>query len=444
MILLLISYIFIVFAVKRVIDKRSFFELFALSVLLMAGISGFIPFVANEYFEIGYQNAPQLLFCVTAFLNALVYLTVKPEKLPIKTKRVDKFSFAVLFIVIMLLIRGMVLPMRGWDAYSLYDARALVFAGGGDLKSMKSFSEYDEFNQLYYFSYPPLTSVLHTLLYVNNIDRVMFLYALFYSVFIVYIYLFVSRLKINKTLALMVFVIAAFNPMIMAHTKLAYTNLPTFTFQLAALYYLIEFSKTSRNKEAVISALLISCSNWTRSLEPIFITFFAAFIFIVVKNKGNIFQKGLKIVSYISISMVTAIIWKVYIKNTIGSLGETSPGLMHLVGAMVNSLPLSNLLDILFFLYTALYPVILYVILGVIIIFYYFAKSFKKITDAEIIILIIIALTNLLMIAGTLYFSVTFTWWDKIPDSYLRSNFIVVPLISILAGQVLESVNTKQ
>jgi len=58
--------------------------------------------------------------------------------------------------------------------------------------------------------------------------------------------------------------------------------------------------------------------------------------------------------------------------------------------------------------------------------------------------MIIIFTTEALMIGGTLYFSKTFSWWNQIPDSFLRSNLIMIPLTGILSGYFLEDLKTRK
>ena len=142
--------------------------------------------------------------------------------------------------------------------------------------------------------------------------------------------------------------------------------------------------------------------------------------------------------------MSTWIVWHVYISRTIGGLGDTSPGGAKIVNAIFNSLLLSNLIDVVFFLYKALYPVILYFLVGITSIIFMSKRKLAKLNNTEKILAIIIIVTNILMFSGTLYFSVTFVWWNQIPDSYLKSNLIMIPLMGILTGSILQKILSKR
>lgn len=443
MIYLILSLIVLIYVTKRIVNIETYYEALLLSLALLFGLSGFAPFIANEMFNISYNNAPLLILTVVVGVGAISLLAKIKNKNNLIISRDWLFIFVMMFSVL-ILIRGYLLPIRGWDTFSLYDSRAKIFTQDIKLAEMKLYSKYDEYNQLYYFSYPPMTSVLHTVMYVAGSNRIMFVYALFYVIFIGFVYLAVDTLKIEKKIKFLIYIISALNPLIFTHTKIAYTNLPAITFQFVSLFYLIRYSKTGSIRLLFISALFIGFANWTRSLEPVFLSFFAAFVYLIYIEKIKLIQKIFRIIIYFSVSMVTWVIWKYYISVTIGGLGDTSPGGIQMIGSLYNSLMLANLIDVVFFLFKSLFPVILYFILAITSFIFIVQKGLNKIGYTEKIISIIIIVTNLLMVAGTLYFSVTFSWWNQIPDSYLRSNLIMLPLMGILTGYIIQQITLKR
>lgn len=428
---------------KFILDKESIFaELFSFSLLMMCGLAGIIPFLGGEFLGISYEHSSLELLVIIVIIATLAYFFTRKHINKIKYFEKNRIVDLIIFLpVIFILVRGYLLPMRGWDAYSLYDSRARIFLNGTKLSEMSAFSKYDEFNQLYYFSYPPMTSVLHAFFYSVGISEIMLLYAIFYSVFIIYIYLFIKDTKLNSITKFAIFVISAFNPLIFEHTKLAYSNLPTIAYQVAALYYLFKYVKNKNNNFIIISSVFLSFSIWTRSLEPLFISFFVAVIYAIYIQKTTKITKISLFVKYVLISMSTWLIWHYYIKYTIGNLGETSPTVFGLLYKIYNSLTLSNLLDVLFFIYDALFPIIYYIILIIVVIVLYILKGLSSMKTVEKLIILIILTTEIMMFGGTLYFSSTFTWWSQIPDSFLRSNLILIPLAGVLCANVLENMS---
>lgn len=443
MIYILISIIIWIVVSRFILDKDStFVELFGFTLLILCGLAGIIPFLGSEFLDISYKYSSVELSMISIIIGIFIFFVRRKSNnksiFLMKNRIIDLIIFLP---VIFILVRGYLLPMRGWDAYSLYDSRAKIFLSDTKLSEMSIFSKYDEFNQLYYFSYPPMTSVLHTLFYSVNVSEIMLLYAIFYSVFVIYIYLFIKDIKLNNIIKFAIFIISAFNPLIFEHTKLAYSNLPTITYQVAALYYLFRYVKSKENNFLIISSVFLSFSIWTRSLEPLFISFFVAALYaIYIQKCTKIIKFGL-LLKYIMISMSTWLIWHFYIKYTIGNLGETSPSALDLAYKIYSSLTLSNLLDVTFFIYDALFPIIYYIILTFVIIALYTLKGLASMKTVEKLIIIIILSTEAMMVGGTLYFSSTFAWWSQIPDSFLRSNLILIPLVGILCAHVLENMN---
>ncbi len=446
MIFIFFSFLIILFLTLFLLQdsRSSILEPIGLSVLSLLGISGLIPFICREFFNISYAYSSLeiliVVFVVTFFIVILSRLGCDNLNWRYKVEKVDLLIIVFAFLI---LIRGFLLPMRGWDAFSLYDSRALMFLSGTKLSQMAVFSKYDEFNQLYYFSYPPMTSVLHTVMYANGSTHVMLIYAAFYAVFMIFVYLFLRTMKLNKVIKLLLFVISALNPLIFQHTKLAYTNLPDLSFQFVALYYLIKFAKSKKRFHLIESALLLAFSNWTRSLEPFYISFFVAFALIVLMQKNTVMNKILQGIQYLFISMTTWIIWHFYIISTIGNLGATSPSILEIFSKVYNSFLLSNLLDVTFFIYSAYFPIVLYILMAFFIFTVFFFRKKKTIKIEEKIIMVVILTIETLVVGGTLYFSTTFTWWNQIPDSLLRSNLLLIPLIGVLSGYFLESVQIK-
>lgn len=446
MILLLLSIIATYLTFKLLFKKSiSHLEPIAFSLIYVLGLSGIVPFIGMEFLNIPYSSSPLEIFVsVMISLSFLVFVFRKEVGVSNKHLVLCFSEIVMLLFSTVIIIRGYFIPMRGWDSFSLYDSRARMFLAGTKLSQMAVLSKYDEFNQLYYFSYPPMTSVLHTLFYATHINHVMIIYGIFYSIFAVYVYLFLRPLKLSNIIKIGLFTIAVLNPILFQHTKLAYTNLPAISFQVVSLYYLVKYTKNGKYLDLTMAALMIAFSNWTRSLEPVFACFFVALIYIQFTKKIKFIKKLYPLVIYLVVSMSTWIIWHYYIKFTIGGLGQTSPSIVNLLTKMVDALSLSNLLSVLFFIYMSYFQIGLYIILALFILIYFALKGFNRVDKGINVVLIVIYSLMAIMFAGTLYFSVTFNWWNQIPDSFLRSNLILIPLISLLCGYVLQSLDTRK
>ena len=322
-----LTYLILLIWLKLSFKKIELLELLASTNLILLGLAGLVPFLLREYAGIGYKYS---IFEIMAVALALItYELVAKRKLiffradssiqentelklgdelnadmssslggklalSVRGGRhnlislAKKLSAPVIFLMIfgvILISRGFYLPIRGWDAISLYDARARMFLSGLSLGELKTLSQYDDFNYYYYLSYPPMTSVIHTTLYSTGFSGVMWVYALFYMSFIYYLYLLLKKLEINRLLKISLFAAVAFNPLIIGQMNIAYTNLPMMAFQTGSLYYLIKYIWDRNNKFLIISAMLLSFANWTRNLEPIFIGFVLATLYAVFTYK---------------------------------------------------------------------------------------------------------------------------------------------------------------
>jgi len=476
-----LTYLILLIWLKLSFKKIELLELLASTNLILLGLAGLVPFLLREYAGIGYKYS---IFEIMAVALALItYELVAKRKLiffradssiqentelklgdelnadmssslggklalSVRGGRHNLISLAkelsapVIFLMIfgvILISRGFYLPIRGWDAISLYDARARMFLSGLSLGELKTLSQYDDFNYYYYLSYPPMTSVIHTTLYSTGFSGVMWVYALFYMSFIYYLYLLLKKLEINRLLKISLFAAVAFNPLIIGQMNIAYTNLPMMAFQTGSLYYLIKYIWDRNNKFLIISAMLLSFANWTRNLEPIFIGFVLATLYAVFTYKKlHILKKMILSIVYTAISLLTRTVWTYYLRNSVGSIGDTTPSFNILISRLADSLYLGNLVGIVFFIFTALTPILLYILLMGIGLVWRNLHSKRRHSLIETALVIVFITMVALMLGGTLYFSTTFTWWDKIGGSFLRSNMLIIPLAVIYVAFVME------
>src|SRR3989304_4701259 len=444
--LFFISYLFLFFWLKLLLPKKTeFLEIFSTTSLIFLGLSGFIPFILRDYVGIGYRfSGYEILLIAFLLLTIEIFLKRKYKfirgKAPLKGFNKPKLP-TILFTILsaVILLRGFLLPIRGWDAISLYDSRARIFLSGLKLSELKDLSTYDDFNYYYYFSYPPMTSVIHTVFYSLGISRVMVVYALFFCSFLAYLYLLLRKSRIHNFLKVGLFFSVLLNSLLLGQINIAYTNLPLIAFQVGALYYLLRYSEEKSLTHLVISSVLLAFGNWTRSLEPIFVGFIFAAFYLIISEKGKSLARKLFLgIGYLLIPFVTRTIWFNYLHTSVGSIGETTPGLGTILTRILDSLYIANLIEVVFFIFIALFPIMLYIFLIIISLIYRKLGIPRTYSKREAVLIIIISTMVLLMVGGTLYFSTTFSWWNRIPESFLRSNLLLIPISVIFLSLAME------
>lgn len=440
MIWLLSSFIFIYFSVKKWFFTAPWPEILATALLILLAMAGIIPFFLGEYFLLPYQNAPKILFVTSGLmLLGTTFLSWKVQSI----SESRQYTFTVLpltltsVVVGLLILRSFILPLQGWDAYAMYDARARFVLEGIPFSYMATFSDYDDFNTHYYFSYPPMTSIIHATLYAAGFGSPMIVYALFMlCLFFSYLGI-LNMIGANRIFQLIGLGFLILNPLLMSQSNVAYTNLPMMAFQMMSLLYLIKYLYNPRMAYLFLSGLFLGFGTWTRSLEPTFVSFVFAIIFIHIGISSlSLTSKISRTVFYLFLTLIWRILWNWYVTTHVGviSAGETNPSLEQLINRLADSLALTNLFEVALFILGALRPILAYVLLmltGLMALYLYsFPKSYKRLQ----IMLLIISMTILAtMTAGTLYFSQTFVWWDQIGGSFLRSNLILLPLAALLA-----------
>lgn len=143
------------------------------------------------------------------------------------------------------------------------------------------------------------------------------------------------------------------------------------------------------------------------------------------------------------IVMSPRVFWTNYVTKVVGNIEGNMPNLGYLIDKLIKSMSLDNAIEVSFFIYTSLRPISMFIFLfGVAILYLYSYRI--KIKSTLVIILFIIIFIVSIMTAGTFYLSATFDWWNTIPGSYLRSNLVLLPLISIAVAYTYESlINDK-
>lgn len=396
-----------------------------LSYLLGMGIFTLLMFVTNL-----------LGLKITLINNILLFLAVATPLVVIGRKRMKSFwkelrvsykNFhpdltekagiaAIAFFVISSFASTFYWPVYTWDALTLYDFRAHVFTQMGFIKSALS-----SLDGGYYLSYPLLTSLTHTAVYLSGGNDPQFIYSLFYLslglVFYGQLCEFVSR-KISLLFTLILLTI----PQIFNQSIVSYTNLPFMTFfSLGAIYFYI-WDKKRTSGYLILAAILVGFSTWTRSTEPFWLGIFVLVVLISVFRK-----KFLDILTFSVFFLPIQQIWKIFLAQT-ASQGNTLSQVIGYTSILVNIFNFQRWGTVINFLYQSVFrpwgPVF---ILFVAVLIY--SILVNKLKETFLIYSITLALLALLLV-GTFIFSFTFPTWNQIPDSASRTAMIFYPLFA--------------
>jgi hypothetical protein len=419
---------------------KKVFEIISTFWLMILGAAGFFAFILREYFNVGYDFSTKsfLILLSLGFIFTAIFIKRSREK-----KGNEIYDWLILLASTILFIRGLVLPINGWDAYALYDFRGQVYSQGYSQADLVEIGKYDETNRIYLFAYPPMTSVLHAIFYEMGINP-MLSYAVFYIGFLVFMYLLFARFKIPKAIKLILFLIAAAHPLILEQTSIAYTNLPALSFQIASLYFLIKYAQERKAVSLIIAATFLAFGSWTRFLEPFPYIFIAAAVYVLALDpKLTIKKKLIFSATFFLIVLLPRFVWMNYLQSVLGSTENFSTNLITAFGTLPQAFFLANTINVVFFVYTSLAPILWYIGLWAIgIVFGVFSK--ERISLSTIIVGFIAFGILSIMIVATFYSSSIFYWWDKIGGSFLRSNLIFIPLSSLFSASLLNDISGKK
>jgi glycosyltransferase involved in cell wall biosynthesis len=438
--LILLTIIFAVF-----LKNENYISNLALSLLLMLGFLGIIPYFLTGYYGFDYQKASTLVLLFICLISAtyLIYLKTKKRNLKeiIALPKISNWEFVLLIFISILALRAYFIGVRGWDAYSLYDMRAKMFMDGFSLTEASKLSLFDNQHINYYLSYPLMTSVLHAVFYSLTKGSPMTIYALFYGSFTILFYATLKNLKISNYLKYTLFALVVFNPLILSQLNVAYTNLPMLTFLFASFYTLIKYLEQNKNSYWFLSSLFLSFSTWTRSAEKIYIIFFIAAGYILFTKKDLFYKKILLLFEYLLPTLLVLKLWN-SVRSAAAITVAGKLGLFELFLQGIKNISLSNLLAITNYIISSLSPFHGYFAIFLTALLY-FAVSKKPFRLKEKVALLVTLLLIAEMFTGTFIFAAGKEWWDKIPGSFQRTFIIYVPLLSLSVAYFSENFKKK-
>jgi len=401
-----------------------------LSYLLGIGIYTLLMFAGNIFgIRFSLLNELGLLFLLLVPLVFFAKRRMKNFFIEIpkavknsKLEPVEKVMLGVLvFLIVTSFINTFYWPVYMWDSIVLYDFRGHVFAGTGYMK--------EAFIDSYYYGYPLLTSLAHSIIYLAGGKYPQFLYSAFYLSLGLIFYGFLREFASWK-LSLLFSVVLLITGPLFYHSLFSYTNL-TFTVYLAmGAISIFLWDKKKDSGYLILSALLIGLSTWVRSTEP----FWAAvllIVFLVSIYRKKVWNFALYSLFFFPIREV----WKVF-QNYLYGNGASTVTEISGYGNMFSSIfDMNRWGQVITYLYkyvvTPWGGIFAAFVVAVIALF-----LIKKQKDLFLIYFIVFVFLAVLIL-GTFSFSVTMESWYAIGDAAERLSMLFYPLFIFCIALVL-------
>jgi hypothetical protein len=343
---------------------------------------------------------------------------------------VEKVMLAALtFVIISSFINTFYWPVHIWDSITLYDMRAHIYASTGFMKAT--------FFDSYYLSYPLLTSLAHTIVYLAGSKYPQFLHSLFYLSLGLSFYGVVREFISRKTGLLFTFILLITGP-IFYHSLLSLINLPYSVYLATGAICIYLWDKKKQTGYLILSALLVSLSTWTRSVEPFWVAILLIVFLVSIYRK-----KVWNIIIYSIFFFPVHEAWKIFQSSLYGTVTTTAGEIAGYSKALPSLFNMGNWGKVFVYLYNnvvipwnGIFEVFILATISLFIL--------KKVKRHFIIFFITYTLLAVL-IAGTIQFSITTDYWYRIGDAVQRLSMLFYPLfLYCIALVIQESVGAKK
>ena len=309
----------------------------------------------------------------------------------------------IIFFLLTSLIRNLYWPIWSWDAVQLFDYRAkLIVLGQSVFFPAKTF---------YDISYPPLTSILHSIFYASGSSNPQFIYTFIFAALIMGVYAFTKNLS-NRKVTLSLCFLISFYPLFYQNSILPLTDLVQSTFLVLGTFYLIKWLSQGKDNLAVLGGLFFAFSRFTRN-EPVWI---AALVFGIIYLfwKRRLFYKKstLYLILFLVLNYFVIFVFGKYLASysfSGGNLYIQQPSLLNQIFASVSRINLKTIIDAIVMVYNSVISDVLIPIVCLLIFGFVKRHKIKKETS----ILIMFCIFYLLMfLAGTLFYRISLTNTD--------------------------------
>lgn len=417
--------------VLLILPKQNFVAIVGLSFPLGIGIFTFVMFLTN-IFGIGFSllNEFLILLILSTPLMALTGKRVKNFFVGFvdafkksKWSSVEKVMLAALvFLILTSFLNTFYWPVHIWDSVVLYDFRGHVFAQTGFMKAA--------FIDAYYYSYPLLTSLAHTIVYLAGGRYPQLIDSLFYLSlglgFCGFLREFISR----RMSLIFTLILLTVQP-IFYHSLLSLTNLPFSVYLSLGAVCVYLWDKKREVGYLILSALLTGLSTWTRSSEPFWLGILLV-VFIVSVYRRRLFN----VLTYSLFFFPILEGWKVF-QSYLARLDPpdaiTAAGYSKILPGLFN---IQNWWLIIGYLYEHVVKpwgaVFAVFILAILLLF-----LLRKVRKYFLVFFITFVLLGIL-VAGVFVFSVDLDYWYRIGDAIERLSILFYPLFVYCVALVIQ------
>lgn len=374
--------------------------------------------INNGYTPISFLLLSLAILCITFLLNYLFLKKQDSEQIIVlrNSKIVKTIAIISISILFSSFITNIYWPVRDWDAITLYDFRAKLFAEEGKIPDIL----YD-MEPNYYLAYPFFTSLVHTNIYVlSNVSPVIY-YTLITAAFCLSFYHILKRKSNPITAAIgTLFLISTYD--IYAHSLISYTNLPYIIYVFLGLIY--SYDAKNNNRIYVLSSILVATSCWIRSDDPFWvISILLAFYF------SYIYKKPIILMIYILIILSWRLTWSFYKDSVLtqfaASVFTEAPNYKESINIFISNwwgrlFQVSSFLidKVLWYYNNYLAFLVLSTILAI-----------KAKLDNTYLSKLVIFSFLVILFGGTYFLSFMYSKWDQVGGSAQRMMMILIPFI---------------
>ena len=326
------------------------------------------------------------------------------------------------FFVLSHVIIAIYWPVHTWDSLSTYDFRARIFV---ETKSIPEavLRMRDSFFVSGYtipvFHYPPMTSLVHTWLYLFGWGSPKIFYPLL-LISLAAIFYFSLRDYVPRYHALLFTLVLITLPFIYAQATDALTNFPFAFYFGVGTIYLYRWMLTQKRGFLILSSLLLGLSSWVRRESLLFFLGYLIVLVIYSMRRRQFLAPLLFSLPYFSIEFL----WGAYTPNVLHIKSATTmPLFLTALRQWYEVIDVMRWKEVATFLWSKLatFRAVFFLLVTVILLY------LDKIREHRFLFLLV--LSNLLLFGGGTYFFVTIRGWRAFGGAPTRLALMFMPIV---------------